>query len=389
MNPRFFARLPIVLVLAAFAFAAGCGRASSAKVASAPVVPVQVAVAEQKDMPRRVESIGTVQALRTVSVKSQVDGIIAQVHFKEGDELQAGDLLVTLDRRPFANARLQAQAALANARAQATQADADAERYSHLDQQSAISKEAYAQYLTKAQMTHAEVQAKEAALANAELQFGYTEIRAPIAGRTGQRLLHEGALVKANDNSFTLVTLNQIAPIAVAYAVPERVLEEIREAVAAGRVTVAVTDRTTGVTRENGRLEFIDNTIDPSTGMITLKAVFPNEDKALWPGRFVYVATQTGLDAGAIVVPSTAVQNSQSGSTLYVLKPDRTVEFRTVKVARIAGEFTLLAEGVKAGETVVTDGQLRLLPGMKAEPRAVTGAPLGGDGELAARPGKS
>jgi multidrug efflux system membrane fusion protein len=293
---------------------------------------------------------------------------------------------VSLDRRPFENAVLAARAALANARAQDKQAIADAERYSHLDQQSAISKEAYAQYLTKAESTKADLQSKEAALADAELQLGYSEIRAPIAGRTGQRLLHEGSLVKANDNAFTIVTINQIAPVAISYSVPERALDEIREALAAGRVTVAVTDRNTGIKRENGQLEFVDNTIDPTTGMITLKAVFPNEDKALWPGRFVYVVTQTGVDEQAIVVPSTAVQNSQTGSTVYVLKPDQTVELRTVKVARTAGDSTLLASGIKSGETVITDGQLRLLPGMKAEARAPSGAALTAE---AAAPDKS
>lgn len=360
--------------LAALFFTTACERKTATAATAAPAVPVQVAVAIQQDMPRQIESIGTVQALRTVSVKSQVDGIIAQIHFKEGDEVSAGDLLITLDRRPFENARLQARAALASARALDAQAIADAERYSHLDQQSAISKEAYAQYLTKAESTKADLQAKEAALANAELQLGYTEIRSPITGRTGQRLLHEGSLVKGNDNNFALVTVNQFVPVAITYSVPERALDEIREAIVAGRVTVAVTDRNTGIKRENGQLEFIDNTIDPTTGMITLKAVFPNEDKALWPGRFVYVVTQTGTDLQAIVVPSTAVQNSQSGSTVYVLKPDHTVELRNVKIVRTAGDNTLLADGVKRGETVVTDGQLRLLPGMKAEPRNASGA---------------
>lgn len=364
------------LALASLSLSTGCDRGPAAAAGASPSVPVQVAVVQQVDVPRRVESIGTVQAQRTVSVKSQVDGIIAQIHFKEGDEVKVGDALVTLDRRPFENAVLQARAALASARAQDAQAKADAERYSHLDQQSAISKEAYTQYLTKAESTKADLQAKEAALANAELQLGYTEIRSPIDGRTGQRLLHEGSLVKANDNNFALVTVNQLAPIAVSYSVPERSLDEIREAIAAGRVRVGVTDRNTGIRRENGQLEFIDNTIDPTTGMITLKAVFPNEDKALWPGRFVYVVTQTGLDAQALVVPSTAVQNSQNGATAYVLKSDRTVELRTVKVARTDGDNSLLLDGVKSGETVITDGQLRLLPGMKAEPRAASGAPL-------------
>ncbi len=379
------ARAASLLVLLTLA---GCNPGSTtARGGGAPAVPVQVAVALQQDVPRRVESIGSVQALRSVSVKSQVDGIIAQVHFQEGQEVKAGDLLVTLDRRPLENALLQSRAALATAQAQAMQAMADAERYSHLDQQSAISKEAYAQYLTKAETTKADVQAKEAAVANAELQLGYTEIKAPIAGRTGQRLLHEGALVKASDNNFGLVSINQLAPIAVTYAVPERTLDEIRAAAAAGLVTVSVTDRTSGIKRDNGRLEFIDNTVDPTTGMITLKAAFPNEDQALWPGRFVYVVTQTGVDAGAIVVPTTAIQNSQSGATVYVLKPDSTVELRTVTIARADRDTTLLKAGVKPGETVVTDGQLRLLPGAKAEPRALSSAPLA-ESLATTRPGK-
>ena len=373
MNLRFPDRSYLITAAVMLALNAGCSRAGPAGPAgpaAAPAVPVQVAVAVLQDVPRVVESIGSVQALRTVNVKSQVDGIIAQVHFQEGDAVKAGDPLVTLDRRPFENSLQAARADLANARAVAGQAQADLDRYQRLDQQAAVSKEEYIQYVTKAATNKAQVQAREAAVANAELQLGYTEIRAPIAGRTGQRLLHEGALVKANDNSFTLVTINQLTPVAVAYAVPERALDEIRAAFTAGRATVAVTDRNTGTKRESGRLEFIDNTIDPSTGMITLKAVFPNEDQALWPGRFVYVVTQTGIDLGAIVVPSTAVQNSQNGSTVYVLKSDGTVEFRNVTVARTAGDNTLLGAGVQAGETVVTDGQLRLLPGMMAEPRA-------------------
>ena len=370
MKPRSPFLFSIISAVAGLIVATGCGRAAAGKTAAAPAVPVQTAVAVQQDVPRRIESIGTVQALRTVAIKSQVDGIIAEVHFREGNNVQAGDLLVTLDRRPFENSLRIARADLVNAQAEAARAQADANRYTRLDQQDAISKEQFAQLTTRAETTRALAQAKEAAVANAELQLGYSQIRAPIAGRTGQLLLHEGALVKANDNTFTVVTINQLAPVAVAYAVPERSLEEIRAAFAAGTATVTATDRTTGLVHADGRLDFIDNTVDPTTGMLTLKAVFPNDDQALWPGRFVYVVTQVGVDTGAIVVPSTAVQNSQNGSTVYVLKADRTVELRTVKVARTAGDNTLLAAGIKAGETVVTDGQIRLLPGMKAEPRA-------------------
>ncbi|MDB6168734.1 MAG: Membrane fusion protein multidrug efflux system [Verrucomicrobia bacterium] len=373
----FISRLALLpLIGAALLAAGGCRRASSRAGGGAPAVPVQTAVAVQQDVPREISAIGTVQAQRTVSVKSQVDGIIAEVNFKEGQDVKAGDLLVTLDRRPFENSLRSAKADLANAKAMADQARVDLERYQRLNQQDVVSKEEYVNYVTKADTTKAQVQSKEAAVANAELQLGYTEIRAPIAGRTGQRLLHEGALVKANDNSFTLVTINQLAPVAVTYAVPERALDEIRTAFTAHTATVIATERNSGQTRENGRLEFIDNTVDATTGMVTLKAVFGNEDIAFWPGQFVYVVTRVGIDRNAIVVPSTALQNSQSGSSIYVLKADSTVELRTVKVSRVAGDSTLVASGLKAGEIVVTDGQLRLLPGMKAEPRQLSGAPV-------------
>ncbi|HVT74112.1 MAG TPA: efflux RND transporter periplasmic adaptor subunit [Lacunisphaera sp.] len=368
-------RPPLILMSAAAAvlLAAGCSRTQSAR-GGPPAVPVQTAAAVQRDVPRRVEAIGKVQALRSVNVRSQVDGIIAAVHFREGDDVNAGDLLVTLDRRPFENALLQARAALATAQAQARQAAVDADRYSHLDQQSAISKEALAQYQTRAETTKADVQAREAALANAELQLGYTEIRAPIAGRTGQLLLHEGALVKANDNSFTVVTINQLTPISVAYAVPEDSLPAIRATMAAGNVEVLVTDNATGLTRGDGRLTFVDNTVDPATGTIVLKALFENADHALWPGQFVRVQTQTGVDRGAIVVPSAAVQTGQDNAQVYVVKPDHTVDLRMVTVLRTVDDLTLLSAGVKAGETVVTDGQLRLVPGARVEAKALAAA---------------
>jgi multidrug efflux system membrane fusion protein len=370
-NPD-FSLLPISLLAAVLAVA-GCNRdgGGAAKAGTASAVPVQTAVAQQLDVPRAVESVGAVQALRTVAVKSQVDGMIGDVHFREGDEVKAGDLLVSLDQRPFENSLRIARADLANARAEAAKAEADAERYRNLNQQDAISKEQYAQLTTKAETTRALVQAKEAAVSNAELLLSYTQIKAPIAGRTGQLLLHEGSLVKANDNNFSIVAINQLAPIAVAYAVPEAALEDIRAALTSGQASVIVTERNSGLKRDDGQLRFVDNAVDPTTGMITLKAEFANADKALWPGRFVTVQTQFGLDRGATVVPSTAVQTSQNGSTIYVVKPDQTVELRNVKIARAAGNVALIAEGVKPGETVVTDGQLRLLPGMKVEAKVL------------------
>lgn len=379
-KPRFSECGLVALSLGALMFTAGCERPATASAIAPPppsaAVPVQVAVAVQQDMPRRIESIGVVQSQRTVAIKSQVDGVIAKIHFREGDDVKAGELLITLDRRPFENSLRIARADFANARAEADKAVADTERYKRLDQQDAISKEQFAQLATKADTTRAQAQAKEAAVSNAELLLGYTEIRAPFSGRTGQLALHEGSLVKANDNTFTIVTINQLSPIALAYGVPESSLDEIRTAILAKTAKVQVKERSSGLTRTDGRLDFVDNSVDATTGMITLKAVFANEDGALWPGRFMTVVTEVGVDPGAIVVPSTAIQTSQSGASIYVLKSDQTVEFRNVKVARTAGDYTLLVSGVKAGETVVTDGQLRLLPGAKAEPRQASGAPI-------------
>ncbi len=364
---------------------AGCSPANSgAGKTAAPAVPVQTAVAQRQDVPRLVESVGAVQALRTVAVKSQVDGMIAEVHFREGDEVKAGDPLVSLDQRPFENSVRIARADLANARAEASKATADLERYKGLDQQDAISKEQLALLVTKAETTRALVQAKEALVANGELQLGYTQIRAPIAGRTGQLILHEGALVKANDVNQSIVTINQLSPIAATYAVPERSLGAIRAAVTSGQAVVTVIDRSSGVVRTDGKLTFVDNSVDPTTGTITLKATFENADKALWPGQFVQVQTQLGLDQNAIVVPTAAVQNGRLGPQLFVVKPDQTVDIRSVTVLRSAGDTSLIAEGLRAGETVVTDGQLQLVPGARVEAKSLTAAK--GTGKTAATP---
>ena len=354
--------LPLALSLLTLFAWAGCSRSGPAA-RTAPPVPVQVAKVECRTLPRTQLSIGTVQALRSVAVKSQVDGLIQQIHFREGQIVRAGDLLVSLDPRPQQNALRIARADLATARAEAAKAASDLERYERLKQSDNVSPEQYNQYLTKRATSDALVQAKEAAVANAELLLSYTSIRAPFEGRTGQHNLHEGALVRANDAASSLLTLHQLSPIEVAFSIPEPLLADLRSALAAGPVSVKVTRRSGPGSAIEGRLSFVDNNVDPTTGTITLKAEFANADQALWPGQFVDVETVLGADANALLVPIPAVQAGQQGPQLFVVKPDRTVELRRVTVGRTAAGFALLTTGVKADETVVTDGQLRLVPG--------------------------
>ena len=363
-------RAAIVTIGVGLLALAGCKEATpSARAASAssPAVPVQIALAVKQDLPIVQGAIGTVQALRTVAVKSQVDGVIAEVHFREGEEVKVGDLLLTLDRRPFENSLRSAQAELANARAEADQAATQLTRYQNLDEQAAISKEQYIQYRTKVETTTAIVQGKAAAVANAELQLGYAQIRAPIAGRTGQLSLHEGALVKANDAAQSIVVINQLEPIFVAYSVPESTLTAIRAAVGAGQIVVTASPHATDLAAAEGKLDFIDNSVDPTTGTILLKAVFANANRTLWPGQFVDIVTRIGIENGTILVPTAAVQVGQRGRHLFVVKADHTVELRSVTAGRTAQGKTVIRKGVTEGETVVTDGQLRLVPGSKIE----------------------
>lgn len=364
------AGLAFVVALAGCKPAAkGGGRAARGQ----GIVPVQAATAVRKTLPVTQMAIGNVRPLRTVAVRSQVDGIIEKIHFREGDEVRAGDLLVTIDRRPFENTLRIARADLENALATQHSAEADLARYQSLEQASLVSQTDYEQYRTKAETARAQVSAKEAAVSNAELQLSYTEIRAPIDGRTGQLGLHAGALVKASDSSASLLVINQMAPISVAYSVPENTLAPVRAA-AASSVNNAI--RVTAVPRgatgsdappAEGRLDFIDNTVDPRTGTILLRAVFPNADHALWPGQFVNVTMELGHETGTILVPASAVQAGQKGRHVFVITGSKTAELRAVKTGRSASDLTVILSGVNEGETVVTDGQLRLTNGAKVE----------------------
>lgn len=410
-------------LLGAVLSVAGCSdRPGSAQTppARAPAVPVGVAAAERKPVPVTLVAVGNVQAYTTVSVKSQIAGQLVQVHFKEGEEVARGDLLFTIDQRPLqasvrqveANvakdrAQLrQMEAAVAQKQAEVTQAQANLERdlaqldnarlqeerYRELIRRELIAREQYDQIRTNfsamqatvqadraavenarasaraaeamVENAHAAIAANEAMLDTARLQLAYTTIRAPMAGRTGNLLVQPGNVVKGNDDT-PLVVIAQVRPIYVSFSVPEQHLAEIRRFLAQGRVPVEAT-LDGGRQRAGGALTFVNNTVDPSTGTIQLKATFPNDDNALWPGQFVDVALTLTTEQ-AVVVPAQAVQAGQHGTFVFVVKPDLTVESRPVKVGRRLGGERVVEQGLVGGERVVTDGQLRLIPGATVE----------------------
>ena len=350
---------------------AGCAR----KAAPPPpeAVPVTAASVERKSVPVEVTAIGHVEAFSTVGIKAQVNGTLLSVGFREGQNVKAGDLLFRIDPRPFQASLAQAEANLARDRAQAKNAGADAARYAGLVEKDYVTREQYDQVRANADALASTVHASEAAVENARLQVAYCTITAPIAGRTGGLLLHPGNVVKANDDK-PLVVINQIEPVYVTFSSPESALADLRQPGAAPLAVTAVSASDTAHPRQ-GALTFIDNAVDATTGTITATATFLNRDDALWPGQFVNVTIVLRTQPGAIVVPSPAVQTGQSGSYVYVIKPDSTVESRPVTVDRTQGALSVVGKGLAPGERVVTDGQLRLTPGARVEIKAAPGVP--------------
>jgi multidrug efflux system membrane fusion protein len=327
--------------------------------------PVTVARVVEESVPVEVRAIGNVEAYWTVSVKAEVAAQVELVLFREGQDVKKGDLLFTLDARSYQAALQQLEANRARDEAQLQNALAEDERYTKLFQEGIVSKEQYDTFHTNRAVLAAAVQADKAAIEKAKVDLDYCSIRSPLDGRTGTLLIHQGNVVKDRDT--VLVVINQIHPIYVTFAVPEQYLADIKHYQAAGplRVEALIPEDKQGPAQ--GGLSFVDNAVDSSTGTIKLKGTFENPDHRLWPGQFVNVVLKLTAQANALVVPSQAVQTGQQGQFVFVLKPDLTAESRPVQVNRTFNGESVVEKGLRAGELVVTDGQLQLVPGAKVE----------------------
>jgi multidrug efflux system membrane fusion protein len=331
-----------------------------------PSVPVTVSSVTQRTVPIQVSAIGNVEAYSTIQVKSQIGGQLMRVHFKEGQDVKKGNILFTIDPRPYEAQIKQSEATLAKDIAQMEYAREEARRYEELAKKGYVSKDQYEQFRTNAATSEATVNADRAVLENAKLQLKYCYIYSPISGRTGSLISYQGNLIKANaDNA--MVTIQQIEPIYVDFSVPELRLPEIKKYMASGQLKVEALTSAKDGRPVQGTLSFIDNTVDMTTGTIKMKGTFQNKNRNLWPGQFVNVVLTLSIQPNAILAPTSAVQTGQNGQYVFVVKADDTVEMRPIVVDRAIGDESVIGTGLAAGETVVTDGQLRLAPGSKVE----------------------
>ncbi len=344
----------------------GVQKKSAGKGGSSSGVPVIVASVMQKNIPLQFTAIGSVEAYSTVSVRAQVIGVLTRAHFKEGQDVRQGDLLFTVDPRPFEAALKQAEANLARDDAQLENALQQARRYGELVKKQYVSQEQYDQIRTNASALEAAVQADKAAVETAKVQLSYCYIYSPVTGRTGSLLVNEGNLVRTNDAS-PMVIINQINPIYVTLSLPEQSLPEIKGRMSAGSLKVEALIPQNEERPERGTLSFVDNAVDKTTGTIKLKSTFANAERRLWPGQFVKVMITLADQLNVVVVPSQAVQTGQDGQHVFVVKSDNAVELRSVVVSRTLNGEAVVEKGLAPGEKVVTDGQFLLGPGTKVQ----------------------
>jgi len=350
----------VVALVLSIAVLSGCSRT-----APPPTVAVSVTAgrSESRNMPIQVESVGNVGAYNSAVVMAQVTGRVLRLHFREGQDVKAGDLLITIDPGPFEQKVSQARAQLAHDSEQAAFAAASAKRYDALFKQGAISRQDYEQANANSSALAATSQQAQAAVENARLDLANCYVRAPIDGRTGAFLANQGALATANLTQ--LVVVNQIEPALIKFTVPEKSLAAILAAQGKGPLKAVANIAEQGLRVEDGLLTFIDNTVDTSTGMVQMKAQFPNLKRELWPGQFVRITLVLGNQFDAVVVPAEAVNMGQAGRYVFVVKEDMSVESRTVEQDRVIGNLAVISKGLSAGETVVTDGQVNLRTGAK------------------------
>jgi multidrug efflux system membrane fusion protein len=351
----------LAMGIAVFMLAACSGNAENNQ--GPKPAPVTAHIALKKDVPVVLKAIGTVEPHNTVSVRARVAGEITRIAFEEGQDVSQGDLLFTIDPRPYQAVLEGALADLDRDNARLKSAKEDVRRYAELVKKDYVTSQAYDQTIANADALKATVAADRAAVQSARVNLDYCTVRSPITGRTGTLLVKLGNVIKAEDQP--VVTINQIVPINVSFSVPEEYLADIRRYAADGTLDVEAAFPDQKTQNFKGALSFINNTVDGSTGTILLKATFPNADKALWPGQFVNVTLRLVASRSAVVVPSQAVQRGQQGDYVFVVKDDMSVESRTVQLGQRIDGVTVIRKGLEAGERVVTDGQLRLFPGAK------------------------
>jgi multidrug efflux system membrane fusion protein len=355
-------------VLLALSVAACKDNSAAEEKAGPPPAPVTVAQAQRATVPLTVTAIGNVEPIEMVALKSRIDGEIVAVHVRDGQDVRKGALLFELDARYLQSQLKQLEAQEARDRALLANAKSLEDRYNDLKTKGFVSEEAYTQASTNRVAAEASVAADRAAVETARVQLSYTRIHSPISGRTGRVNLPLGNTVEANAD-VPLVVINQLAPIYVAFAVPERYLDQIRVFSAKGALPVSAAPQQSSAPAASGKLTFVDNAVDPQTGTIRLRATFDNADRRLWPGQFVTATVTLQEQADLLVVPAQAIQNGPTGQYVYVVKSDETAELRTVTVARTEGDSAVISKGLEPGETVITTGQLRVTPAGKVAPQ--------------------
>ncbi len=370
-----FGRRPWSVLLPAMLLSAwGCENRSRAAKGEEPV-PVTVASAELQDVAREVPAFGVVEASSSVDVRSQVPGLITQVHFHEGDLVKRGDLLFSVDTRPYSASLAAAQAELLRNQAVANQAVVEADRAARLAVEGVASEQEVAKAKADAASGAANVKVGQAQIQSAALNVAFTRITSPIDGRTGSLLVHAGNIVKATDAQ-PLVVLRSLAPVFVRFSVAQDYVGAVRDGMGHEPLSVRVTPRGADSKTIEAPVTFLDNTVDVTTGSVTLKATYPNVGQELWPGASVDVVLVLGADKNALVVPEPALSRSQSGTFVFVIGPDDRAEPRPVQVLRTTATLALIRAGLKPGEEVVTDGQLRLRKGTKVSRRSPRTAKL-------------